>query len=155
MEKPSIVHSFLVRALNLQILKNQARKHAQDQSKLFATLLSVAITSVKHSTRAFLVLLPITVEYLDRWATSSPVSRPYDAMTSLYPWFPQPYSRRRDRVSWPCWAPCWIHQIPDWVNWPLQPRIGYKMEPFTRNRRYESSISIRARQYHCSCSFSS
>jgi hypothetical protein len=30
-----------------------------------------------------------------------------------------------------------------------------QMEPFTRNRRYKSSISIRARQYHCSCSSSS
>jgi hypothetical protein len=34
MEKSSIVHSFLVRALNLQILKNQTRKYAQDRSKL-------------------------------------------------------------------------------------------------------------------------
>jgi hypothetical protein len=42
----------------------------------------------------------------------------------------------------------------DWVNWPLQPRIGYKMEPFTRNRRSGSSFSIQARQYHCSCSSS-
>jgi hypothetical protein len=50
MEKSSIVHSFLVRAPNPQILKNQTRKYAQDRSKLFATLLSVAITSVKHST---------------------------------------------------------------------------------------------------------
>jgi hypothetical protein len=48
MEKLSIVHSFLVRALNLQILKNQTRKYAQDRSKLYAMLLRVAITSVKH-----------------------------------------------------------------------------------------------------------
>jgi hypothetical protein len=45
MEKSSIVHSFLVRALNFQILKNQTRKYAQDRSKLYATLLSVAITA--------------------------------------------------------------------------------------------------------------
>jgi hypothetical protein len=37
----------------------------------------------------------------------------------------------------------------------LQPCSGYKREPFTQNRRCESSISIRARHYHCSCSSSS
>jgi hypothetical protein len=49
MEMSSIVHSFLVRAINFQILKNQTRKYAQDRSKLYATLLCVAITSVKRS----------------------------------------------------------------------------------------------------------
>jgi hypothetical protein len=51
MEKSSVVYSFLVRAPNPQILKkNQTGKYAQDRSKLYATLLCVAITSVKHST---------------------------------------------------------------------------------------------------------
>jgi hypothetical protein len=47
-------------------LSNQTRKYAQDRSKLVATLLSVAITSVRRSTPSFLVLLPLTVDYLDR-----------------------------------------------------------------------------------------
>jgi hypothetical protein len=143
MEKSSIVHSFLVRAHNLQILRiEQGSMPRIDRSNLlhFSLLLSQT-QSVVHW--AFLVLLPITIDYLDRWAPSSSVSRPYDAMTSLYHQFPQPYLRHRDRVSWPCRAPCCIHQITDWVNWPLQPHSGYKMEPFNRNRRYESSTSIK------------
>jgi hypothetical protein len=87
----------------------------------------VVITNVKRGTLIF----SHHADSLDRWAPSSSVSRPYDAMTSLYPRFPQPYSRRRDRMSWPCWAPCCLHPIPDWVNWPLLPRSDYKMEPFT------------------------
>jgi hypothetical protein len=81
-------------------------------------------------------------------------SRSCVTMTSLYPRVPQPYSRRRNRVSWPCRAQCCIHQITDWINWPLQPHSGYKMEPFNRDHRYESSISIRTPQYHYSCSSS-
>jgi hypothetical protein len=148
MEKSSIVYSFLVRASNP---KNQTRKYAQDRSKLVAMILLLIITNVKRGTLIF----SHHADSLDRWAPSSSVSRPCDAMMSLYHRFPQPYSRRRDSVSWTCWAPCCIHQIPDWVNWPLQPHNGYKMEPFNRNRRYESSCSVQARQYHCSCSFSS
>jgi hypothetical protein len=150
----SIVYSFLVRAHNLQILIiGQGSMPRIDGSFLLRFSLLLSQTwSVVHWT--FLILLPITADYLGRWAPSSSVSRPYDAMESLYPRFPQPYSRRRDRVSWPCWAPCCLHPIPDWVNWPLQPRSGYKMEPFNRNRRYESSFSIQVRQYHYSCSSS-
>jgi hypothetical protein len=99
MEKSSIVHSFLVRALNLQILKNQTRKHAQDRSKLYATLLSVAITSVKRSTPSLSRFAPHHSRLFRPLSPSSLVSRPYDAMTSLYHRFLQPYSRRRDRVS--------------------------------------------------------
>jgi hypothetical protein len=131
MEKLSIVHSSLVHALNLQILEiKQGSTPRIDRSNLlrFSLLLSQTQIAVHW---AFLVFLPITVDYLDRWAPSSSVSRSYDAMTSLYHRFPQPYSRRRNRVSWPCRAPCCIHPITDWVNWPLQPRAGYKMEPFT------------------------
>jgi hypothetical protein len=50
MGKLSLVYLFLVRASNSQ---SQTRKYAQDRSKLYATLLSVAITSVKHSTPSF------------------------------------------------------------------------------------------------------
>jgi hypothetical protein len=152
MEKSSIVYSSLVRALNLQILKiKQGSTPRIDRSFMLCSSVLLSQTqSVVHW--AFLVLLPVTVDYLDRWAPSSSVSWPYVAMTSLYPRFPQQYSRRRDLVSWPCWALCCIHQITDRVNWPLQPHSGYKMEPFNWNRRCKSSISIRARQYHCSCS---
>jgi hypothetical protein len=141
----------LVRAPNLQILKSN-KEVRPGSIKALRYAPQCCYHSVRHSTPSFLVLLPLTIDYLDRWAPSSSVSRPYDAMTSLYHRFPQPYSRHRDRVSWPCRAPCWIHQITLWVNWPLQPRIGYKTDPFTRNRRYESSISVKARQYHYSCS---
>jgi hypothetical protein len=57
----------------------------------------VAITNAKRGTLIF----SHHVDSLDRWAPSSSVSRPYNAMTSFYHWFPQPYSRRRDRMSWP------------------------------------------------------
>jgi hypothetical protein len=52
-EKSSIVYSFLVRAHNLQILRNRTRKYAQDRSKLYATLLFVAIANVKRCTLSF------------------------------------------------------------------------------------------------------
>jgi hypothetical protein len=99
MGKSSIVYSFLVRALNLPILKNQTRKYAQDRSKLYATLLCVAITSVKRSTPSLSRFSPHHDRLFRPLSPSSPVSRPYDAMTSLYPRFLQPYSRRRDRMS--------------------------------------------------------
>jgi uncharacterized Tic20 family protein len=132
LEKSSIVYLFLVRALNLQILKiEQGSTPRIDRSLwLHSSVLLSQAWSIVH--QAFLVSFHITIDYLDRWAPSSSVSRPYNAVTSLYPWFLQPYSRCHDRVSWPCRAPCCIHQIPDWVNRPLQPRIGYKMEPFTQ-----------------------
>jgi hypothetical protein len=91
---------------------------------------------------------------LDRWAPSSSVSRPYNAMTLLYHRFPQPYSRRRSLMGWPLSSSVLPTPDTDWVNWPLQPRIGYKMGPFNQNRRYGSSSSIQARKYHCSCSSS-
>jgi hypothetical protein len=75
-------------------------------------------------------------------------------MTSLYHRFRQPYSRRWDLWADHCRAPCCLHQIPDRVNRPLQPRNGYIMEPFDRDRWYGSSFSIQARQYYCSCSSS-
>jgi hypothetical protein len=53
MGKLSLMYLFLVRALNLQVLKIKQGKYAQDRSKLYVTLLSVAITSVKRSTPSF------------------------------------------------------------------------------------------------------
>jgi hypothetical protein len=99
LEKSSIVYSFLVSALDLPNLRNQTRKHAQDRSKLYATLLSVAITSVKRSTPSLSRFAPHHSRLSRPWSPSSSVPRPYVAMTSLYPRFPRPYSRRRDRVS--------------------------------------------------------
>jgi hypothetical protein len=52
-ENSSTVHSFLVRALNLQILKTRAGKYAQDRSKLYATLLCVAIANIKRGAPSF------------------------------------------------------------------------------------------------------
>jgi hypothetical protein len=66
MEKSSIVYSSLVRALNLQILRIKQRGTPRIGRSSFATLLCVAITNTKRCTLSFLVLLPITVDYLDR-----------------------------------------------------------------------------------------
>jgi hypothetical protein len=100
----------------------------------FAKLLFVTIANVKRSTLSLLILLPITTNSLDRWTSPSSVSRPYDAMTSLCHRFPQPYSRRRDRTGWPLSSS--VLSTPDtrMVKWPLQPRSGYKREPFAQNR---------------------
>jgi hypothetical protein len=68
MEKSSIVYSSLVRALNLQILRIKQRGTPRIGRSSFATLLCVAIANTKRCTLSFLVLLPITVDYLDRWA---------------------------------------------------------------------------------------
>jgi hypothetical protein len=155
MEKSSIVYSFLVRAHNLQILRiEQGSTPRIDRSFMLRSSVLLSQTlSVVHW--AFLVSLPIMVDYLDRWAHR------HQCHGHTSPW------RRstldfRNRIHGVeasradhCWAPCCLHPIPDWVNWPLLPRSDYKMEPFTRNRRYESSISIRARHHHCSCSSSS
>jgi hypothetical protein len=71
------------------------------------------------------------------------------------PSFPQPYSWRRDPTGWPCWAPCCPHQIPEWLNDRYSPAAVIKWEPFTQDRRCESSISVRARHRHRSCFASS
>jgi hypothetical protein len=52
------MYSFLVRALNLPILKNQTRKYAQDRSKLYATLLCAAIANIKRCTLSFSCFAP-------------------------------------------------------------------------------------------------
>jgi hypothetical protein len=65
---------------------------------------------------------------------------PYDSMTSLCHLFPQPYSRCQNLTGWPMSIS--VLPTPDtrMVKWPLQPRSGYKREPFTQNRRCESSF---------------
>jgi hypothetical protein len=131
MEKSSIVYSFLVRAHNLQLLRIEQGSTPRIDRSIFATLLLLLSQTQSVVHWAFLVSLLITVDYLDRWAPSSLVSRSYIAMTSLHPRFPQPYSRRRDPVNWPCRAPCCLHQIPDWVNWPLQPASVIKWNHLT------------------------
>jgi hypothetical protein len=137
LEKSYIMYSFLVRAHNLHTLRiEQGSTPRIDRSFLlrFSLLLSQTQSFVHW---AFLVLLPITVDYLDRWAPSSSVSQPYVAMTTLYPRFPQLYPRRRDHVSWPCWDLCCLHQIPDWVNWPLLPAtiIKWNLLPGTADAK--------------------
>jgi hypothetical protein len=77
-------------------------------------------------------LLPVTVNSLGRWTLSLSVFRSYDAMTSLRRLFPQPYSRRRDPTSWPCWAPCCPHQIPKWLNDRYSPAVVIKGNPLPR-----------------------
>jgi hypothetical protein len=77
------------------------------------------------------------VDYLDHWAPSSLVSRSYDATTSLYHQFPQPYSRRQNLTSCPLSSS--VLPTPDtrMDKRPLQPRSGYKKKPFTQSRRCE------------------
>jgi hypothetical protein len=99
MEKSSIVHSFLVRAHNLQILRIEQGSTPRIDRSIFATLLFVAIANTKRCTLSFSRFAPHYGRLFRPLSPSSSVSRSYNAMTSLYPRFPQPYSRRRDRVS--------------------------------------------------------
>jgi hypothetical protein len=147
MEKSSIVHSFLVRAHNLQILRIEQRSTPRIDQSIFATLLFVAIANTKRCTLSFSRFALHHGRLFRPLSFSSSVSRSYDAMTSFYHRFPQPFSRRRHRVSWPCWAPCCLHPIPDWVNWPLQPRSGYKNgtfypEPPIRKLHFHQSSAL-------------
>jgi hypothetical protein len=155
MEKSSIVYSFLVRAHNLQILRIEQGSTPRIDPSIFATLLFVAIANTKRCTLSFSCFAPHhgrLFRPLNPIVISVTVIRRDDvALPSISATVFMPPRSRADH----CWAPCCLHQIPNWVNWPLQPRNGYKMEPFNRNRRYESSISIRARHYHCSCFSSS
>jgi hypothetical protein len=68
MEKSSIVYSSLVRALNLQILKIKrgSTPRIDWNFMLRSSVLLPQTQSVVH--RVFLVSLPSTVDYLDRWA---------------------------------------------------------------------------------------
>jgi hypothetical protein len=93
----------------------------------------------KACTLRFLVFLPITVNSLDRWTSSSSVFRLYDAVASLCHPRPQPYSWRRDLASWPLSSS--VLSTPDTrlVKWPLQPRSGYKREPLAQNRLSSTS----------------
>jgi hypothetical protein len=98
-EKSPIVYSFLVRAHNLQILRIKQGSTPRIDRSIFATLLFVAIADVKCCTLNFSHFASHYGRLFRPLSPSSSVSRSYDAMTSLYPRFPQPYSRRRDRVS--------------------------------------------------------
>jgi hypothetical protein len=132
MEMSSIVYLFLVVLIILK--SSELGKEVRPGSiEAFATLLSVAIANRKKALypELFSFCSPSWSVPLDRWTSSVSVSRPYDAMKSLYPRFPQPYSRRRSPTGWPLSSSVlYLHQIPDWVNWPLQPRSDYKSKPF-------------------------
>jgi hypothetical protein len=97
LEKPSIVYSFLVRALNLQILKiKQGSTPGSIEALCYAPLCCYR----KHKawcTELFSFRSPLR-SIIRPLSPSSSVSRSYDAIMSLYHRFPQPYSRRRDRV---------------------------------------------------------
>jgi hypothetical protein len=74
------------------------------------------------------------------------VSRPYDAVMSIRHLLPQPYSRRRDPTSWPCWAPCCLHQIPGWLNDRYRPAAVIKRnlypEPPMRKLHFHPSSAL-------------
>jgi hypothetical protein len=154
MKKSSIVYSFLVRALNLQILKIKRGSMPRiDRSFMLrsSVLLSQA-WSVVH--RAFLVLLPITVDYLDCWAIviSVTVIRRHDiALPSISATvFTTLRSRELTLLSS-------VLSTPDTRLGQLTITTPHRLlnGTFYWNRRYESSIYLRARQYHCSCFSSS
>jgi hypothetical protein len=131
MEKSSIVYSFLVRAHKLQILRIKQGSTPRIDRSIFATLLFVAIADVKcctlnfsrfasHYGRLFRLLSPIVISVTT--VRRHDVALPSISTTIFTTLKPQ---------AGHCRAPCCLHQIPDWVNWPLQPRIDYKVEPFT------------------------
>jgi hypothetical protein len=130
-EKSSIVHSFLVRAHNLQILRIEQGSTPRSIETICYAYLCCHRKQKNRCTLSFSRFASHYGRLFRPLSPSSSESRSNNALTLLYPRFLQPFSRRRDRVSWPCWAPCCLHPIPDWVNWPLLPRNDYKMEPFT------------------------
>jgi hypothetical protein len=140
MEKSSIVYSFLVRAHNLQILRIE-QGSTPGSIKAFAKLLFVAIANVKHYALSFLVF-PHHDQFFPPLTSSSSVSRPYDAVTSLRHLFSANVltTLRPHELT----LLSSVLSTPDtrMVKRPLQPRSGYKREPFTQNRRCESSISV-------------
>jgi hypothetical protein len=135
--------------------QNRARKYAQDRSKLFSMLLFVAIANVaalhtklfsfsSHHGRFFRPLshIVISVTTVRRHDISLP-SNYATVFTTQRP------------TSWPCWAPCCLHQIPRWINDRYNPAVVIKGNPLPRAADAKAPFSIRARQYHCSCSSSS
>jgi hypothetical protein len=120
-----VVHRVFVLGLCFKSSESSKEVHPGSiEAFCYASL--VSITNAKRGTLIF----SHHVDSLDRWAPSLLVSRPYDAMTSLYHRFLQSYSQRRSLTGWPLSSSMFPHQIPNWVNWPLQSRSEYKREPF-------------------------
>jgi hypothetical protein len=83
------------RSVSITFESSKASKEVPPGSiEASAKLLFVAIANVKRCTLSFLVLLPITINSLDRWTSPASVSRPSDAATPPRHLLPQPYSRR-------------------------------------------------------------
>jgi hypothetical protein len=87
----------------------------------------------KACTLSSLGFLPITVNSLDRWTSSSSVSRLYGAMVPLRHLFCNCTHNAETSQADHCRAPCCPHQIPRWLNDRCS-RSGYKREPLARNR---------------------
>jgi hypothetical protein len=98
----------------------------------FANPPLLAIANVKHCTLSFSRSYPHHGQFFRPLTSSASVSRPYDATMSLRHLFPQSWSRRRDPTSWPCWAPCCLHQIPGWLNDRYSPAAVIKGNPLPR-----------------------
>jgi hypothetical protein len=156
MEKSSIVYSFLVRAHSLQVLRIKRRSTPRIDRSILATFLFDAITSVKHSTPSFSHFAP------HHGRLFRPLSPIVISVTII---------RRHDVALPSISATVFTTSKPHGLT-IVELRVAYtryptgstdhyslaatiKGNPFTQNRRCESSISIRARHYHCSCSSSS
>jgi hypothetical protein len=135
--------------------QNRAGKYTEDRSKLFATLLFVAIANVAalhtklfsfspHHGRFFRPLSPIVISVTT--VRRHDVALPSISATMLTTQRPHELTMLSSMLSTPDIG---------MDKRPLQSRSGYKRKPFTQSRRCESSISIRARNYYCSCSSSS
>jgi hypothetical protein len=131
MEKSSIVHSFLVRAHNLQILRIEQGSTPRINRSIFATLLFVAIANTKHCTLSFSRFAPhhgrlfrplspnvIRVTTVRRHDVSLP-SISATVFTTLKPHAPTIIELRVVYTRYPTGST------------DRYSRIGYKMEPFT------------------------
>jgi hypothetical protein len=147
---PSCIHSWSV-LITFKSSESSKGVHP-GSTEAFAKLLFVVIVNMKRCTLSFLVLLPITINSLDCWTSSSSVSRPYDAVTPPHHLFPQPCSRRRDLTGWPCRASCHLHQIPGWLKDRCSPATAIKWEALYQDPGTRLMF-VRARHPHRSCSF--
>jgi hypothetical protein len=156
MEKSSIVYSFLVRAHNLQILRIEQGSTPRIDRSFCYTYLCCYREHKSVVPWAFLVLLPPLInsfrplDLICIRVTSvrcHDVALPSISATVFMTPMPHGLTIVKLRVAY--------------TRYPTGSTDRYslaaiiKMEPFIRNRRYESSISIRARHYLCSCSSSS
>jgi hypothetical protein len=155
-KKSSIVHSFLVRAHNLQILRIKRGSTPRIDRSILATLLFDAITSVRRSTlnlsrfalhygRLFRPLSPIVIRVTT--VRRHDVALPSISATVFTTPKPHGLTIVELRVAYT--------RYPTGSTDHYSLATTIKGNPFTQNRRCESSISIRARHYHCSCSSSS